>query len=224
MLKGLLVDDDPLKNNKKNSELKVLFEDDVLLAIEKPGDILSVPGKEITHSLSSLLKKQFPEIEGPGLVHRLDYETSGVMLVAKTLDIYKALQKQFTSRTIKKKYVAILQHSISLDYGKIDLPLRVDLYNRPRQLVCFKHGKKAQTEFKVLDRTKNSVRVSFFPITGRTHQLRVHAAHKSGLNSPIKGDSLYGASAERLFLHAEEIKFEHPVSGKIVTLLSPAPF
>lgn len=224
MLKGISVDDDPLKKNKEISELKILFEDDVVLAIEKPADILSVPGKEIRHSLTSLLKKQFPEIEGPGLVHRLDYETSGVILVAKTLEVYKDLQKQFTSRTIKKKYVAILQNSISLDYGKINLPLRVDLYNRPRQLVCFKHGKKAETEFRVLDSTKTSVRVSFFPITGRTHQLRVHAAHKSGLNSPIKGDSLYGSSAERLFLHAEEIKFEHPVSGKIITLISPAPF
>ena len=224
MLKGLSVDDDPLKNNKEISELKIIFEDDVVLAIEKPADILSVPGKEIKHSLASLLKRQFPNIEGPGLVHRLDYETSGIILVAKTLDIYKALQKQFTSRTVKKKYVAILKRSISLDYGKIDLPLRGDLYNRPRQLVCFEHGKKAETEFKVLGRTKNSVRVSFFPITGRTHQLRVHAAHKSGLNSPIIGDSLYGSSAERLFLHAEEIKFEHPVSGKTVTLISPVPF
>ena len=111
-----------------------------------------------------------------------------------------------------------------MGYGKIDLPLRVDLYNRPRQLVCFKHGKKAETEFKIIERSSGGVRIALFPITGRTHQLRVHAAHKSGLNSPIKGDSLYGSSAERLFLHAEEIKFEHPASGKTVILISPAPF
>jgi tRNA pseudouridine32 synthase/23S rRNA pseudouridine746 synthase len=122
-------------------------------------------------------------------VHRLDYETSGVVLIAKSLKVYQLLQKQFTSRTIKKTYVAILQNSISHDTGTVRLPLRADIINRPRQLVCFDQGKQATTEYQQLNSDKNGVRVQFHPITGRTHQLRVHAAHKLGLNSPILGDS-----------------------------------
>ena len=224
MLEGVLVDVDPLSVFNEINGLNVLYNDDAIIAVEKPADLLSVPGKEINYSLASLIKKGFPEIEGPGLVHRLDYETSGVVLVAKSLAIYTALQKQFTSRSIEKKYVALLEAPPLVVKGKIELPLRVDLYNRPRQMVCFEHGKTAITEYRQINKTKKGVRVEFYPLTGRTHQLRVHAAHKSGLNSPIIGDSLYGSSADRLFLHAEEIKFKHPVTGKSMTLSSPAPF
>ena len=224
MLEGISVDSDPLNTFSELDLLNVLYEDSAIIAIEKPPGLLSVPGKEIDYSLASLIKKHFPEIEGPGLVHRLDYETSGIILVAKSLAFYKALQEQFASRTIEKKYVALLEAPLSLDQGKIELPLRVDLYNRPRQLVCFEHGKKAITEYRQINITENGVRVEFFPLTGRTHQLRVHAAHKSGLNSPIIGDSLYGSSAERLFLHAEEIRFDHPETTKSITLRSPSPF
>ena len=224
MLEGVSVECDPLNTFSELDSLNVLYEDSAIIAIEKPPGLLSVPGKEINYSLSSLIKKHFPEIEGPGLVHRLDYETSGIILVAKSLAFYKALQKQFASRTIEKKYVALLEGPLPLDQGKIELPLRVDLYNRPRQLVCFEHGKKAITEFRQINKTENGVRVEFYPLTGRTHQLRVHAAHKSGLNSPIIGDSLYGSSAERLFLHAEEIRFDHPETAKSMTLRSPSPF
>ena len=106
MLKGLSVDADPLTPTSEIEKVAVLYEDEYIIAVEKPANILSVPGKEITYSLSSIIQKQFPNIEGPGLVHRLDYETSGVILVAKSPTIYKSLQAQFTSRTIKKKYIA----------------------------------------------------------------------------------------------------------------------
>jgi len=224
MLEGISVDGDPLNSFSEHAVLNVLYEDSAIVAIEKPPGLLSVPGKEVNHSLSSLIKKQFPEIKGPGLVHRLDYETSGIVLVAKSLKFYKALQKQFVARTIEKTYVALLEAPLSIGQGKVELPLRVDLYNRPRQLVCFEHGKKAITEFRQINKTEKGVRVEFYPLTGRTHQLRVHAAHKSGLKSPIVGDSLYGSSAERLFLHAEKIKFNHPLTAKSMTLTSPVPF
>ncbi|MDC0296955.1 pseudouridine synthase [Crocinitomicaceae bacterium] len=224
MLKGLSVDPDPLAPINELEKVLVLHEDEDLLAVEKPAGLLSVPGKEIAYSLASIIKKQFPHIEGPGLVHRLDYETSGVVLIAKSLKVYQLLQKQFTSRTIKKTYVAILQNSISHDTGTVRLPLRADIINRPRQLVCFDHGKQAATEYQQLNSDKNGVRVQFHPITGRTHQLRVHAAHKLGLNSPILGDSLYGKRGGRLFLHAQEIVFQHPVSGKSITVISAVPF
>ena len=134
------------------------------------------------------------------------------------------LQKQFASRTIKKTYVAILQNTISHNTGEVRLPLRADVINRPRQLVCFNHGKEATTEYQHLKTDKNGVHIQFRPITGRTHQLRIHAAHKLGLNSPIKGDSLYGKRGGRLFLHAKEIVFQHPVSGKSIAVISPVPF
>ena len=224
MLSGLAVDPDPLTPVSQLKKVLVLYEDKDILAVEKPAGLLSVPGKEITYSLTSIIKKQFPHIEGPGLVHRLDYETSGVVLIAKSLKVYQLLQKQFTSRTIKKTYVAILQNPISHNTGTVRLPLRADIINRPRQLVCFNHGKKATTEYQQLGSDKNGVRVQFHPVTGRTHQLRVHAAHKLGLNSPIKGDSLYGKRGGRLFLHAKEIVFQHPVSGKSIAVISPVPF
>ena len=224
MLNGLSVDPDPLAPISELEKVLVLHEDEDLVAIEKPAGLLSVPGKEITYSLASIIKKQFPHIEGPGLVHRLDYETSGVVLIAKSLKVYQLLQKQFTSRTIKKTYVAILQNTISHNTGKVELPLRADIINRPRQLVCFDHGKQATTEYQQLSSNKNGVRVQFHPITGRTHQLRVHAAHKLGLNSPILGDSLYGKRGKRLFLHAQEIVFQHPISGKSISVISTVPF
>lgn len=224
MLSGLSVDPDPLTPTNKVKKVVVLYEDEYLVAVDKPAGILSVPGKEIAYSVASIIKNQFPNIEGPGLVHRLDYETSGVMLIAKSLKVYKLLQAQFTARTIKKNYVALLQKLITHNNGEVCLPLRADIINRPRQLVCYKYGKQAATEYQVLTTDKNEVRIEFRPITGRTHQLRVHAAHKLGLNSPIKGDSLYGKRGERLFLHAKKIVFQHPISGKKTTVISPVPF
>jgi tRNA pseudouridine32 synthase/23S rRNA pseudouridine746 synthase len=140
------------------------------------------------------------------------------MLIAKSLETHKILQKQFMDRTIKKRYVALLDGIVKENDGTIDLPLAPDLEDRPRQLVCFEHGKSAITHWKVLERNNNQTRIHFYPITGRTHQLRVHAAHQLGLNIPMLGDDLYGKLAKRLYLHAEWIQFTHPFTNKVMKI------
>jgi tRNA pseudouridine32 synthase/23S rRNA pseudouridine746 synthase len=164
------------------------------------------------------MKKAYPEATGPLIVHRLDMSTSGLMLVAKTKEVHQKLQSLFIKRSIKKRYEALLNADIIGEKGFIDLPLRVDLDDRPRQLVCYEHGKMARTKWEVVERKEGVTKVSFYPITGRTHQLRVHAAHPSGLNAPIVGDDLYGTKANRLHLHAAYLEFLHPVTKAIIQL------
>jgi len=147
-----------------------------------------------------------------------------LLLVAKNEKTHKNLQKQFIQRSIKKRYVAILDGELNTISGIIDLPLRVDLDNRPQQLVCYEHGKPAQTKYKVVGIENGKTRIHFYPITGRTHQLRVHAAHTDGLNSPIVGDDLYGTKGQRLHLHAEMLKFTHPVTLEVLEIVCKAPF
>jgi tRNA pseudouridine32 synthase/23S rRNA pseudouridine746 synthase len=225
MLQGLKVDANPMQRLPESSiQIETIYEDDYLVVINKPSGLLSVPGKAVTDSVAMRLKRQFPEATGPLIVHRLDMPTSGIMLIAKSLEVHKSLQQQFMKRTIKKRYEAILEGELKLDKGTIDLPLRVDLDNRPYQLVCFEHGKSARTHFEVISIKENRTRVYFYPVTGRTHQLRMHAAHKDGLNLPIVGDSLYGSKANRLHLHAGYIQFIHPVTRKEVTFEVDAPF
>ncbi|MFV0289353.1 MAG: RluA family pseudouridine synthase [Mangrovibacterium sp.] len=204
--------------------LQIIYEDQWMLVVNKPEGCLSVPGKIHTNSILNQLKKQFPEASGPLLVHRLDMPTSGVLIAAKDPETHKELQNQFIKRSTQKCYLAILDGNIEENSGVIDLPLRTDFNNRPQQLVCHEHGKAARTIWKVLERKNGKTRVLFFPITGRTHQLRVHAAHLDGLNMPIVGDELYGKSANRLYLHALWIKITHPKTGKEMTFAAPEPF
>jgi tRNA pseudouridine32 synthase/23S rRNA pseudouridine746 synthase len=150
--------------------------------------------------------------------------TSGLLLIAKSATVYKNLQAQFIQRKVKKRYVALLDGILNKSKGVIDLPLRVDLDNRPNQIVCFDYGKPAKTEWEILEQRDNQTLVHFYPITGRTHQLRVHAAHQLGLNTPIVGDDLYGTKAHRLHLHAESITFNHPVSKESLTVTVAADF
>ncbi len=150
--------------------------------------------------------------------------TSGLMLIAKNEETYVKLQSQFIKRTIKKRYVALLDGILETNEGFIDLPLRVDLDDRPRQLVCYEHGKSAQTKWKKIEVRNNQTLVYFYPITGRTHQLRVHASHELGLKTPIVGDDLYGKKANRLHLHAESLTFEHPKTRKQMTFQVDANF
>jgi len=150
--------------------------------------------------------------------------STGLMLIAKSAEVHKFLQRQFIKRTIKKRYVALLDGLISEDEGLIDLPLRVDLDNRPHQLVCYEHGKTAQTKWKVIERKNKQTRIHFFPITGRTHQLRVHAAHTLGLDTPIIGDDLYGKKGDRLHLHEEWLEFLHPESRERMEVQIQAEF
>ncbi len=153
----------------------------------------------------------------PLVIHRLDMATSGLLVVAKTPEAHKHIQRQFLNRKVIKRYTAVLSKVIEADEGEINLPLRGDLDDRPRQLVCYEFGKKSVTRFKVIHRDEKSTRVHFWPLTGRTHQLRMHAAHELGLNAPIVGDDLYGASAERLYLHAAYLEFMHPVTKETMT-------
>lgn len=222
MLKGLSIEKSEQINKKLSVDL--LYEDYSIAIINKPSGLLSVPGKKELESVYSQVKILFPNAEGPLIVHRLDMATSGIMLIAKTKNVHENLQKQFLNKTIQKRYVAILNGIIDKDSGTIELPLRVDLDDRPRQLVCFEYGKPALTKWKVVGRTKFHTRIHFYPISGRTHQLRVHAAHEMGLNTPILGDELYGIKADRLLLHAEEIQFIHPSTAKNITFKKTADF
>jgi len=225
MLDGMELDDNPLlQNPAENKELTFLYDDDYLSVVHKPAEFLSVPGKSIQDSVYSRYKEKFPEATGPLIVHRLDMSTSGILLLAKSTETYLNLQAQFMKRTVQKRYVALLSGKIEQESGEINLPLRVDLDNRPNQLVCYQHGKPAKTQWKVIERRENTTLVHFHPITGRTHQLRVHAAHPEGLNTPIVGDDLYGTKADRLFLHAEAIRFLHPVLRKEMEVVDEVGF
>ena len=225
MMKGLDVEENPINSVINfNQKLEIIYEDDFLLLVNKPHEFLSVPGIHIEDSVLTRMKTYLPEATGPLLLHRLDMSTSGLLLVAKNARTHKKLQKQFIDRTIKKRYVALLDGEIDRVEGTIDLPLRVDLDNRPQQLVCYEHGKPAKTRFEVVSVKDRKTRIHFYPITGRTHQLRVHAAHTDGLKVPIVGDDLYGVKADRLHLHAETLTFEHPVKKEIMTFTCKAPF
>jgi tRNA pseudouridine32 synthase/23S rRNA pseudouridine746 synthase len=215
MLQGIPMEENPFAiNPAEGKELVIVFEDDYLLLVNKPAEFLSVPGKQITDSVQTRIKALYPNAM---IVHRLDMSTSGLLLIGKTPEIYKKLQALFIKRNVKKRYVALLDGVLSEDSGSINLPLRGDIHNRPNQIVCFEHGKPAQTHWEVIERKDNKTLVYFYPITGRTHQLRVHAAHPLGLNTPIVGDDLYGTKADRLHLHAERITFVHPISKEIIT-------
>jgi tRNA pseudouridine32 synthase/23S rRNA pseudouridine746 synthase len=225
MLQGLNLEENPLQHNPaEGKELSIVWEDEHLVVINKPHEFLSAPGKRIKDSVLTRLREKYPTATGPLIVHRLDMSTSGLLLAAKTLEIYIDLQSQFIKREVKKRYVAVLEGKLESDEGMVDLPLRVDLDDRPRQLVCYEHGKPAQTRWEVIERSAGKTRVHFYPITGRTHQLRVHAAHTLGMNHPIVGDELYGRRANRLHLHAERMEFRHPVSGEWLVVEVEAEF
>ena len=225
MLKGIEMDENPMLTNPAEGKLlEIVFEDEYLAVINKPSKFLSVPGKTIQDSVATRMKLHFPDATGPLIVHRLDMATSGLMLIAKSLKIHKDLQSQFIKRTINKRYIALLDGVLTEDKGFIDLPLRTDLNDRPRQLVCYEHGKNARTRFKVIERKNEKTKIYFYPITGRTHQLRVHAAHSLGLNIPIAGDDLYGTKLNRLYLHAEYLEFTHPITKKRMKVCEDAEF
>ena len=285
MLQGLEVDENPLLNPvHEDEELEIVFEDEWLLVVNKPAGMLSVPGKaEDRDSVYHRLKKKYPEATGPMIVHRLDMATSGLLLVAKTKEVHQDLQTQFANRSIKKRYVAVLDGAIikteketkpiaekaillaketvstkktakaerTGNTGRIELPLCLNPLDRPRQMVSSEHGKEAITEYQIIseseritsesentfnesnriDELERSInesrkytRIVFYPLTGRTHQLRVHAAHPKGLGCPILGDELYGKKADRLYLHAEYIEFRHPIYGDIFRIQKEADF
>lgn len=225
MLQGLDVDPNPLERPAAAcGEPRVFWEDASLAVVCKPAGMLSVPGLGGGTSLLAWLRDRYPHATGPLLVHRLDMATSGLLLCAKTLDAYRRLQAQFCNRTVRKRYVALLDGAVAADEGVVELPVRADWEDRPRQRVCFEHGAPARTEYRVLSREGGVTRVALHPVTGRTHQLRVHASHPSGLDAPIVGDTLYGRGGNRLFLHAESLTFRHPFTGEELHFEFPADF
>lgn len=209
------------------NKVETLYEDREIAVIHKPEGLLSVPGKDAAQpSVYALMRSKYPEATGPLIVHRLDMSTSGVMMIAKTEFAYHRLQKAFLNHQIQKKYVAIISGKVIPEKGIISLPLMPDYLDRPRQIADHELGKEAITEYEVLEPVDDShLRIALYPKTGRTHQLRVHCAHQEGLNAPILGDPLYGnEKAARLHLHAEEITFEHPLTGKKMTITRKADF
>ena len=219
MLQGLDVEPNPLLNIVA-PEPKILWEDESIVVIDKPSGMLSVRGKLDIRSAEEWALERYTEAM---IVHRLDQSTSGILVIAKNKDAHEALQKQFIAHTVKKSYVALLNGIVLEKRGEIRLPLKLDYDNRPRQMVAA-DGRAAHTLFEVEDYTEGHTRIRFYPITGRTHQLRVHAAHKEGLGTPIVGDSIYGKSAERLMLHAETLEFTHPTTGEYIRIESKAEF
>jgi len=218
MLHGMELDPSPFEMQVAvNKTIEIIYEDEFMIVVNKPSGLLSVPGRTISDSVLTRIQANYKETEKPMVVHRLDMDTSGLMLLAKNPEIYKALQRQFIKRTVKKRYLALLEGIVTGEEGKIELPLAGDYLNRPNQIVSFEEGKPALTLWKVLKRSENRTLVHFYPHTGRTHQLRVHAAHSMGLNAPIVGDDLYGKKDQRLCLHAEWIELEHPVEKKRIS-------
>ncbi len=224
MLDGIETDNNPfLENPGAEKKLDIIFEDEHFVVVNKPSGLLSVPGININDSVYSRLKAVLGDIE-PLIIHRLDMATSGLLVIAKNKEAHKGIQKQFLKRTIKKRYTALLSKTLSDSEGEINLPLRGDLHDRPRQLVCYEHGKPSLTKWKSVENIGTYTKVHFWPLTGRTHQLRVHAAHVLGLNAPIVGDDLYGTSATRLFLHATYLEFLHPATHEKVTFQAQEDF
>lgn len=224
MMQGLSVDDNPLAADN-GKQMEIIYEDEWLAVTVKPEGMLSVPGKEERSSVAELMRRHWGK-EGEALVaHRLDMDTSGLLLVARNAEIYTLLQRQFAQREVQKEYTALLDGVPRRPrHGTISLPLCPDIMDRPRQTVSHEHGKEAVTDYDIIATDGRHTLIRLTPHTGRTHQLRVHCAHSEGLDCPIHGDALYGQRAERLCLHAARITFTHPVTGKRMTFEDKAPF
>lgn len=215
MLRGVDTEPNPLEQKAGECHApEVIYEDASLIVVAKPAGMLTVPGKIAATSLYEYITRRYPDISGPAIVHRLDMSTSGLVVIARNKDVHEALQRQFSDHSIVKHYYAILDGTVGNDRGIISLPLCADINDRPRQMVSFEMGKEAITEYEVLERKDGTTRILFKPLTGRTHQLRVHSASSSGLGVPIKGDAIYGTMADRLYLHAGYLEFTHPVTGE----------
>lgn len=213
-------------------ELAVVYVDEDLLIVDKPAGLLSCPGRGEgkLDSVQTRVPRVFPSARGSLLGHRLDQATSGLLAIGLHPAAHRSLQQQFERRVVEKQYEAVLMGDVALDEGRIELPQRLDVERRPLQTYDPVHGKLGVTCWRVLERTavdrRPRTRVCFTPLTGRTHQLRLQAAHPLGLGCPIAGDPLYGdpRSAPRLLLHARELKLAHPGSGEPVTFRSVVPF
>ncbi|SJL84315.1 RluA family pseudouridine synthase [Vibrio palustris] len=226
MLADIPMDNNPLQvNQAEHLNIEVVYQDEAIIVINKPSELLSVPGVHVKDSVLTRLQTEYQDREGVFVLHRLDMSTSGLLVFAFTRRANKNLQKQFITRQIEKRYVAVLEGKVSADSGEIRLPLRADLEDRPRQCVCHIDGKSAKTTWtNISTNAQGESRIYLYPHTGRTHQLRVHCAHHDGLNLAIKGDDLYGKQNQRLHLHAEQLSFEHPYTHEKLCFEVSAPF
>ena len=228
MLQGLDVEENALEKGGAISTVNVVYEDEHILVVDKPSGVLSVPGVVGGTSVQQWLRDEYLHCNELFVVHRLDMATSGLLVAAKSIEVYTRMQRMFASHEVDKQYTALLQGVPSKESGTVTLPLAPDYENRPMQRVDNVGGKPAVTHYSVMDVVcHNGMRcalVRFVPVTGRTHQLRVHAASSEGLDCPIVGDALYGTMAERLMLHASLLKFNHPVTGRTILLESKATF
>lgn len=209
-------------------EITVLHADSHIAVVNKPGGMLSMPGRgpDKQDCVVSRVRALFPEcIEFP-TVHRLDMDTSGLLVLGLTRHAQRELSRQFHDRTPSKRYVALLEGRVTRPEGTVDLPMNRDFFDRPRQIYDPIHGRQALTFWRRLGEEGGCTRVEFRPVTGRTHQLRLHAAHALGLAAPIVGDRLYGSGTRpgELRLHAEHLAFDHPVDGKRLAFSVPAHF
>ncbi|ENM5734766.1 RNA pseudouridine synthase [Vibrio mimicus] len=225
MLQGMELDDNPLLSNPAaDKEISIVYQDEAIVVVNKPAEFLSVPGVHVHDSVLTRLQAQFSAAEGVFALHRLDMSTSGLLVFALTRRANKHLQKQFITRAVEKRYVAMLDGTLADVQGEIELSLCGDLDDRPRQKVCWQQGKPALTHWETIAVEQGRTRVYLYPHTGRTHQLRVHCAHHLGLNCPIVGDDLYGTQDQRLHLHAEKLSFSHPYTKQPMTFEVAADF
>lgn len=211
-----------------NNGLTILHAEPLFVVVEKPGGLLAVPGRgpDMQDCVVARLKARFPDCITQPAVHRLDMDTSGLMLLALTTAAHRILCRQFEARSVEKRYIAVLEGVIAGEAGEISLPFRLDPDNRPYQVYDPVHGKIGVSRWRKLRVEGTRTRVEFMPLTGRTHQLRLHAANEHGLGAPIVGDRLYGnrQPGERMLLHAAALGFQHPESGAPLTFTSPPPF
>jgi tRNA pseudouridine32 synthase/23S rRNA pseudouridine746 synthase len=209
-------------------KLHILHSDLALIVVNKPGGLLAVPGRtpDKQDCVVSQARQHFPDLPEQPAVHRLDMQTSGLMLLARTASAHRDLSGQFENRLVNKRYVALVEGRISPESGTIDLRFRLDPENRPYQVFDPVNGKQGITRWRKLSVEPPVTRIEFTPLTGRTHQLRLHAAHHLGLNSPIVGDSLYGQGryGDKMFLHATYLSFIHPETRTFCEFISDPPF
>jgi len=208
--------------------LEIVHEDPDFVIVNKQSGMLSVPGRgpQKLDCVAERVRTMFPGCPAQPAVHRLDMDTSGLLVVARNPESHRALSIQFQRRETRKRYFALLDGEIEGSGGTIELPFRLDIENRPYQIHDPVHGKMGITHWEKIAVEDGKTRVSFVPITGRTHQLRVHSAHELGLGVPIAGDPLYGRGTGpgQMKLHAAELGFQHPVSGEAIDFSTQPPF
>lgn len=209
-------------------DLIIVYADADIVVVDKPGGLLSVPGRgpDKQDCVVRQLQIRFPDCMEQPSVHRLDMATSGLMVLAMHREAHRSLSIQFEQRLVKKKYEALLEGLVTDEEGEICLPFRLDPENRPYQVLDYESGRMGVTRWRKISVCERLTRVEFLPLTGRTHQLRLHASHQRGLRCPIVGDSLYGSGqqGDPMLLHATALEFIHPGNGHTCSFNSPAPF